>query len=82
MIHWTPEGYIPELGLNFYICKRWLRIVWVWYRCRDYSKMGWYIRFRWAPTPKIFIDYYPWKSVIDGYLFEGDFILMSRRDLV
>ncbi len=78
MIHWTPEGHIYKLGLNFFICSGWFRVVLCWASIEKKEVYTTYFRFRWSKQFKFFYSKNK-SNIIEDYCFINDLYLFTRE---
>jgi hypothetical protein len=80
MIHYTPEGNIIKVGLNFGFTPGGFRLVWAWYDFATHNAVTYRLRLRFNKRPNYFwvVNRF---NVIEGYLNLHDFDLVSREVL-
>jgi hypothetical protein len=66
MIHWTREGEKYKVGLNVYVTKRYIRLVWCWYDHATTTMSARYFRFRFFITPHIIREKTIWNVVTEN----------------
>ena len=82
MLHWTPESHELKLGINFYITKKYFRLIFIWITLPLEIKEI-YFRFRFFLSPHIIyrkqnktqID------IVNDYLFERDLYIRTREEI-
>lgn len=82
MIHYTPEGHVARIGLNFTLGtwrKPWFAFRWLWYDTVSRNLLSRRIRVRLYQWPAVLLskDKY---NVVHGYLWERNAVVVNADD--
>jgi hypothetical protein len=80
MIHYTPEGRLIRLGLNFSGERGGFCLLWAWYDFANQKATTSRLRLRWHMAPRIMWEVKTW-NVIDAYLSARGLELVHREVL-
>ena len=80
MIHYTPEGRIIKLGLNFSRARGGFRLLWAWYNFGTHTATTYRLRVRLHMAPRILWEVKTW-NVIDAHLVLNGLDVVSTEVL-